>query len=95
MARPKRYLTYQDYRRDYNSRPEVKERNRLHNLRWKSKPEVKERLRIYYKNYMKKYWVLNPDKYARQKLKIAHLNKQRILRKRMIEETAKRKGLKV
>jgi len=86
MARPKRYVSYQAYRREYNSRPDVKEKNRLHNLKWKSKPEVQERLRQYYKTYMKKYWVLNPDKYALQKKKIAYLNKLRFLREKMRQE---------
>jgi hypothetical protein len=89
MARPKRYINYQAYRREYNARPDVKERNRLHNLKWKSKPEVRERLRIYYKNYMRKYWVDNPDKYSIQKKKIANLNRKRILRERLKRESQK------
>jgi hypothetical protein len=72
MARPKRYINFQAYRKEYNARPEVKARNKLHNLKWKSKPEVRAKLRVYYREYMKKYWKDNPEKYHTQKKKIAY-----------------------
>jgi len=81
MPRPKKYPDVQTYRKEYNARPEVKERNKIHNLKWKSKPEVQKRLRKYNREYMKNYWVKNPEKYRVQKLKIAQLNRDRIERK--------------
>jgi hypothetical protein len=78
MARPKIYPDIETYRKEYNSRPEVKERNRIHNIKWKSKPEVRARLREYSREYMKSYWVTHPEKYKQQKKRIAELNRARI-----------------
>jgi hypothetical protein len=85
MARPKVYPDIETYRREYNSRPEVKERNRIHNIKWKSKPEVKVRLREYNREYMKTYWVTHPEKYKKQKLRIAELNRARIQQRRKFQ----------
>ena len=78
MSRPKIYPDTETYRKEYNARPEVKERNRIHNLKWKSKPEVQAKLRKYNREYMKSYWVTHPEKYKLQKKKIAELNRVRI-----------------
>jgi hypothetical protein len=88
MARPKVYPDIATYRREYNSRPEVKERNKIHNIKWKSKPEVKIRLREYNREYMKYYWKVNPEKYKRQKLRIAELNRARIQQRRKFQNVA-------
>jgi len=82
MSRPKIYPDIKTYRKEYNTRPEVKERNKIHNLKWKSKPEVRARLRIYNREYMKDYWVKNPERYKMQKLRIAQLNRDRIQRRK-------------
>ena len=78
MSRPKKYPDVESYRREYNARPEVKERNKIHTMNWKNKPEVKERLRKYNREYMKDYWINHPEKYRVQKLRIADLNRARI-----------------
>jgi hypothetical protein len=77
MARPKRYPDTETYRKEYNSRPEVKERNKIHNIKWRHKPDVQEKLKKYNREYMKNYWKANPEKYKLQKLKIAQLNRER------------------
>lgn len=82
MSRPKIYPDMETYRKDYNSRPEVKERNKIHNLKWKSKPEVQEKLRAYNREYMKSYWITHPEKYKKQKLRIAELNRERLQQKK-------------
>lgn len=82
MSRPKRYPNIESYRKDYNARPEVKERNKIHNLKWKSKPEIRERIRVYNREYMRTYWLTRPEKYKLQKLKIAKLNRARIEQKK-------------
>lgn len=85
MARPKVYPDVETYRKEYNSRPEVKDRQRIHNLKWKSKPEVRDRLRQYNREYMKNYWLTNPEKYKQQKKRIAELNKIRIYERRKFQ----------
>jgi hypothetical protein len=85
MARPKIYPDIETYRKEYNSRPEVKERNKIHNIKWKSKPEVRAKLRQYSREYMKNYWTTHPEKYKRQKLKIAELNRVRIQQRRKFQ----------
>lgn len=85
MSKPKIYPDRQTYRLEYNSRPEVKERQKIHVQKWKSKPEVKERLREYNREYMKYYWKAHPDKYQELKLRVAELNRARILQKRRFQ----------
>ena len=85
MARPKVYPDVETYRKEYNSRPEVKERNRIHNMKWKSKPEVQVRIREYNREYMKYYWASHPEKYKKQKLRIAELNRERIQQRRKFQ----------
>jgi len=41
------------YRKEYNSRPEVKEYERQYRKEYNSRPEVKERIRKYKKEYKK------------------------------------------
>jgi hypothetical protein len=84
MSKPKVYPDVETYRREYNSRPEVKERNKIHNLKWKSKPEVQAKLRVYNREYMRSYWVNNPEKYKEQKIRIAELNRVRIQEKKIM-----------
>lgn len=85
MARPKVYPDVETYRKEYNSRPKVKERNKIHNIKWKSKPEVRQRLREYQREYMKSYWLTHPEKYKKQKVRIAELNRTRIDRKKQFQ----------
>jgi hypothetical protein len=91
MPRPKIYPDMETYRKEYNSRPEVKERNKIHNLKWKSKPDVRAKLRVYNREYMRSYWVNNPDKYKEQKIRIAALNRTRILEKKLQSKLSQRR----
>jgi hypothetical protein len=77
MPRPKIYPDVKAYRREYNIRPEVKERNKYHNLKWRSKPEVRKRLKVYNREYMREYWEKNPEKYRIQKLEVARDTRER------------------
>lgn len=85
MSRPKIYPDMQTYRKEYNKKPEVKERNKYHNLKWKSKPEVQLKLRKYNREYMRNYWATHPEKYKLQKIRIAELNRERNKERRSME----------
>jgi hypothetical protein len=85
MSKPKIYPDRQTYRLEYNSRPEVKERQRIHVKKWKSKPEVKIRLREYNREYMKYYWKSHPEKYQILKLRVAEGNRERTQQRRRFQ----------
>lgn len=79
MSKPKLYPDSESYRKDYNSRPEVKEKQKLHIQKYRSKPEVRERLRTYNREYMRDYWKKNPEKYAQQIARTIEASKKRTM----------------
>jgi hypothetical protein len=85
MTRPRIYPDEHAYRKEYNSRPEVKERQKIHVQKYKNKPEIKQKLREYNREYMKNYWIVNPDKYQIQKQKIAQSNRLRTEYRRRLQ----------
>lgn len=65
------------WRKEYNQRPEVKARQRLHVKKYMNKKEVRDRVREYQRDYMKNYWSEHPDKYVEHKERARKLSRIR------------------
>ena len=57
------YDRYLEWRRDYNSKPEVKMKNRAYMQKYLAKPGIKDKIRKYNREYMHQYFQ-DKDKYA-------------------------------